>query len=162
MTQNAEIVEMIVKYHSNQNKIDPYIAENVSKITNQNHEIEIDLVEDKGEDLVEEMKDHERCMTQNAEIVEMIVKYHSNQNKTDPYIAENVSKITNQNHEIEIDLVEDKVEDLVEEMKDHEKCMTQNAEIVEMIVKYHSNQRKTDLYIAENVSKTTDNTNKLF
>jgi succinate dehydrogenase flavin-adding protein (antitoxin of CptAB toxin-antitoxin module) len=101
-------------------------------------------------------------MTQNAEIVEMIVKYHSNQNKIDPYIAENVSKITNQNHEIEIDLVEDKGEDLVEEMKDHEKCMTQNAEIVEMIVKYHSNQRKTDLYIAENVSKTTDNTNKLF
>jgi len=101
-------------------------------------------------------------MTQNAEIVEMIVKYHSNQNKIDPYIAENVSKITNQNHEIEIDLVEDKGEDLVEEMKDHEKCMTQNAEIVEMIVKYHSNQRKTDLYIAENVSKITDNTNKLF
>ena len=53
-------------------------------------------------------------------------------------------------------------EDFLEEMKDHEKCMTQNAEIVEMIVKYHSNQRKTDLYIAENVSKITDNTNKLF
>ena len=101
-------------------------------------------------------------MTQNAEIVEMIVKYHSNQNKIDPYIAENASKITNQNHEIEIDLVEDKGEDLVEEMKDHEKCMTQNAEIVEMIVKYHSNQKKTDLYIAENASKITDNTNKLF
>jgi hypothetical protein len=101
-------------------------------------------------------------MTQNAEIVEMIVKYHSNQNKIDPYIAENASKITNQNHEIEIDLVEDKGEDLVEEMKDHERCMTQNAEIVEMIVKYHSNQKKTDLYIAENASKITDNTNKLF
>ena len=101
-------------------------------------------------------------MTQNAEIVEMIVKYHSNQNKIDPYIAENASKITNQNHEIEIDLVEDKGEDLVEEMKDHEKCMTQNAEIVEMIVKYHSNQKKTDLYIAETASKITDNTNKLF
>ena len=101
-------------------------------------------------------------MTQNAEIVEMIVKYHSNQNKIDPYIAENASKITNQNHEIEIDLVEDKVEDLVEEMKDHEKCMMQNAEIVEMIVKYHSNQKKTDLYIAETASKITDNTNKLF
>jgi protein subunit release factor A len=99
---------------------------------------------------------------QNAEIVERIVKYHSNQNKTDLYIAENVSKITNQNHEIEKDLVEDKAVDLVEEMKDHEKCMTQNAEIVEMIVKYHSNQKKTDLYIAENVSKITDNTNKLF
>jgi hypothetical protein len=101
-------------------------------------------------------------MTQNAEIVERIVKYHSNQNKIDPYIAENASKITNQNHEIEIDLVEDKGEDLVEEMKDHERCMTQNAEIVEMIVKYHSNQKKTDLYIAENASKITDNTNKLF
>jgi protein subunit release factor A len=101
-------------------------------------------------------------LTQNAEIVERIVKYHSNQNKIDLYIAENVSKITNQNHEIEKDLVEDKAVDLVEEMKDHEKCMTQNAEIVEMIVKYHSNQKKTDLYIAENVSKITDNTNKLF
>ena len=99
---------------------------------------------------------------QNAEIVERIVKYHSNQNKTDLYIAENVSKITNQNHEIETDLVEDKAEDLVEEMIDHEKCMMQNAEIVEMIVKYHSNQKKTDLYIAENVSKITDNISKLF
>jgi kynureninase len=100
---------------------------------------------------------------QNAEIVERIVKYHSNQNKTDLYIAENVSKITNQNHEIEIDLVEDKVaEDLVEEMRDHEKCTMQNAEIVERIVKYHLDQKKTDLYIAENVSKITDNTNKLF
>jgi len=99
---------------------------------------------------------------QNAEIVERIVKYHSNQNKTDLYIAENASKITNQNHEIEIDLVEDKGEDLVEETIDHERCMTQNAEIVEMIVKYHLDQRKTDLYIAENASKITDNINKLF
>jgi len=40
--------------------------------------------------------------------------------------------------------------------------MTQNAEIVERIVKYHSDQRKTDLYIAENASQITDNTNKLF
>jgi hypothetical protein len=101
-------------------------------------------------------------MMQNAEIVERTVKYHSNQNKIDLYIAENVSKITNQNHEIETDLVEDKAEDLVEEMIDHEKCMMQNAEIVEMIVKYHSNQKKTDLYIAENVSKITDNISKLF
>jgi hypothetical protein len=101
-------------------------------------------------------------MMQNAVIVVPIVKYHFNQKKIDPYIAENVSKITNQNHEIEIDLVEDKGEDLVEETIDHERCMTQNAEIVEMIVKYHFNQKKTDLYIAENVSKITDNTNKLF
>jgi len=33
---------------------------------------------------------------------------------------------------------------------------------VEMIVKYHLDQRKTDLYIAENASKITDNINKLF
>jgi hypothetical protein len=97
----------------------------------------------------------------------MIVKYHSNQNKTDPYIAENASKITNQSHDKVVDLAEDQVEmievlDLVIEMKDHEKCMTQNAEIVEMIVKYHSNQRKTDLYIAEIASKITDNISKLF
>ena len=106
-------------------------------------------------------------MTQNAETVEMIVKYHSNQNKTDPYIAENASKITNQSHDKVADLVEDQVEmievlDLVIEMTDHEKCMTQNVETVEMIVKYHLDQRKTDLYIAENASKITDNTNKLF
>jgi uncharacterized membrane protein len=101
-------------------------------------------------------------MMQNAVIVVPIVKYHFNQKKTDPYIAENVSKITNQHQEIETDLVADKVEDLVEEMIDHVKCMMQNAVIVEMIVKYHFNQKKTDLYIAETVSKITDNTNKLF
>ena len=64
-------------------------------------------------------------------------------------------------------LVEDQVEmievlDLVIEMTDHEKCLTQNAEIVEMIVKYHLDQRKIDLYIAENASKNTDNINKFF
>jgi hypothetical protein len=105
-------------------------------------------------------------LTQNAEIVERIVKYHSNQNKIDPYIAENASKITNQSHDKVVDLVEDQVEmieaDLVEETTDHEKCMTQNAEIVERIVKYHSDQRKTDLFIAENASKITDNISKLF
>jgi carboxylesterase type B len=109
---------------------------------------------------------------QNAETVERIVKYHSNQNKTDLYIAENVSKITNQNQDkvavdlVETEMVETEVAvDLVEieeEMKDHEKCMMQNAETVEMIVKYHSNQKKTDLYIAEIVSKITDNISKLF
>jgi hypothetical protein len=100
--------------------------------------------------------------------VERIVKYHSNQNKTDLYIAENVSKITNQNQDkVAVDLVETEMAevDLVEieeEMIDHEKCLMQNAETVEMIVKYHSNQKKTDLYIAEIVSKITDNISKLF
>ena len=43
-----------------------------------------------------------------------------------------------------------------------DKCLMQNAETVELIVKYHFNQKKTDLYTAENVSKTIDNSNKLF
>ena len=51
---------------------------------------------------------------------------------------------------------------LVTETIDHEKCLTQNAETVETIVKYHLDQRKTDLYTAENASKITDNINKLF
>jgi hypothetical protein len=54
------------------------------------------------------------------------------------------------------------VEDQVEEMIDHEKCLTQNAPTVEMIVNYHSNQEKTDLCIVENVSKITDKITKLF
>ena len=87
----------------------------------------------------------------NAVIVVPIVKYHFNQKKRDLYIAENVSEITDQHQEIETDLV---VEDLVEEMIDHDKCMMQNAVIVVPIVKYHFNQKKTDLYIAENVSKS--------
>ncbi|GIS74041.1 MAG: hypothetical protein CM1200mP11_2560 [Nitrosopumilaceae archaeon] len=38
----------------------------------------------------------------------------------------------------------------------------QNAVIVEPIVKYHFNQKKADLYIAENVSKITDNKTNCF
>jgi hypothetical protein len=52
--------------------------------------------------------------------------------------------------------------DLVEAMTDHEKCLTQNAATVEMIVKYHSNQKTTDLFIAENVSKNINKINRLF
>ncbi len=58
-------------------------------------------------------------------------------------------------------IVEDQVA-TVEEMTDHEKCLTQNVLTVEMIVRYHSNQKTTDLFIAENVSKITDKITKLF
>lgn len=104
-------------------------------------------------------------MTQNAGTVERIVKYHSNQNKTDQYIAENASKNINQNHEKVADLVENQMIealDLVTEMRDHEKCLTQNAETVETILKYHLDQKKIDLYIAENASKITDNITNYF
>jgi hypothetical protein len=108
----------------------------------------------------------EKCTPLHVVTVEMNVKYHSNQKKTDLFIAENVSKTTNLNQDkVGVDLVEDPaVDDLVEievldlviEMTDHEKCMTQNVVTVELIVKYHSNQEKTDLFIAENASKATN------
>jgi hypothetical protein len=106
----------------------------------------------------------EKCTPLHVVTVEMNVKYHSNQKKTDLFIAENASKITNQHQEkvavdleedLAVDLVEIEVLDLVIETTDHEKCMTQNVVTVEMIVKSHSNQEKTDLFIAENASKTT-------
>ena len=40
-------------------------------------------------------------------------------------------------------------------MIDQEKCSKQHAATVEMNVKYHSSQKTTDLFIAENVSKNT-------
>jgi len=99
----------------------------------------------------------------------MIVKYHSSQKMTDLFIAESVSKITNQNQDLVVVDLEDQVAmvatealDLVEETTDHVKCLTQNAETVEMIVKYHSSQKMTDLFIAESVSKITNNIRKSF
>ena len=41
-----------------------------------------------------EMIDQEKCLPQHVVTVEMNVKYHSNQETKDQYIAENVSKIT--------------------------------------------------------------------
>jgi hypothetical protein len=115
----------------------------------------------------------EKCLTQNALTVEMIVNCHLSLKTIDLCIVENVSKIINQHQEVvAAAMVEDQaaaamVEDqvaaaMVEEMIDHEKCLTQNALTVEMIVNYHSNQKKTDLCIVENVSKITDRITKLF
>jgi len=111
----------------------------------------------------------ERCLMQNAGIVEMTVKYHSNPKKTDLYIAKIASKNTNQSHVVVPDLVEDRimvevteeteVPDLVDAMTDQERCLMQNVVTVEMTVKYHSNPKKTDLYIAENASKIIDDRN---
>jgi len=53
------------------------------------------------------------------------------------------------------------VPDLLEETTDQEKCLPQLVVIVEMNVRYHSNQKKTDLFIAMNASKITD-VSKLF
>jgi predicted P-loop ATPase/GTPase len=106
----------------------------------------------------------EKCSPQNAVTVEMNVKYHSSQKTTDLFIAESASKITNPHQDLVEDLVatvETEVLDLVEEMIDHEKCLTQNAVTVEMIVKSHLDQKTTDLFIAESVSKITNKVKKI-
>jgi len=99
----------------------------------------------------------------------MNVKYHSNQKMTDQFIAENVSKSINHRNVVvvlamvEVAMVEDLAmaedPDLAETI-DQEKCSKQHAGIVGMNVKYHSNQKMTDQFIAENVSKTTNKTRK--
>jgi hypothetical protein len=128
----------------------------------------------------------EKCLTQNALTVGMIVSYHLSLKTIGLCIVENVSKIINQHQEVvvaamvedqvvaamvedqvaaamvEDQVVEDQVAAMVEETIDHEKCLTQNALTVGMIVNYHSNQEKTDLCIVENVSKITDKITKLF
>ena len=126
-----------------------------------------------------------KCLMQLAVTVEINAKYHSSQKKTDLFIVENVSKNINQNEVVGIDLeadlevmaepeapvmaeteapvmAETEAPVLVEEMTGHEKCLMQNAEIVEMIAKYHSSQKKTDLFIAMNASKNTETISKLF
>jgi len=114
----------------------------------------------------------ERCLLQPVVTVEMNVKYHSSQKMTDLFIAENVSKIINPKNVAEaLDLAEDRVmvemtevQGLVEvqETTDQERCLLQPVVTVEMNVKYHSSQKMTDLFIAENVTKITDKISKLF
>ena len=115
------------------------------------------------------MIEKEKCSLQNAGIVETIVKCHFSLKRTDLFIAETVSKITNLHHDlVEDDLEEDLaamavigVLDLVEETTDHVKCLTQNAETVETIVRCHSSLKRKDLFIAETVSKITDKIKKI-
>ncbi len=112
------------------------------------------------------MIEKEKCSLLNAGIVETIVKCHSSPKRTDLFIAETVSKITNLHQDLVAeDLAEDlaviEALDLVEETTDHVKCLTQNAETVETIVKCHSSPKRTDLFIAETVSKITDKIRKI-
>ncbi len=103
--------------------------------------------------------------------MEMNAKYHSNQKTTDLFIAETVSKIiSHKNVVVVLDLTEDRVmvemievPSLVEvqETRDQEKCLPQPVVTVEMNVKYHSGQKTTDLFIAQNVSKSINKISKL-
>ncbi len=60
------------------------------------------------------------------------------------------------------EMTEDPVMAEGQETIDQEKCLPQPVVTVEMNVKYHSSQKTTDLFIAENVFKITDKVSKLF
>jgi hypothetical protein len=123
--------------------------------------------------LIEIEKD--KCLLQHVANVETNVKYHSIQQATDQYTAENVSKIINQNVVV-LGLAEDQAleEDLAmvegQEMTeapgmvevqetDHDKCSRQPVVTVEMSVKCHSSQKRKDQFIATIVSKIINKIN---
>jgi len=86
------------------------------------------------------------------------VKYHSSQEETSLFIVTNAFRSTNHKAEA-ADLAEmtevvteaDSTE--VQETTDHEKCTKQHVVTVATNVKYHSSQRRTDLFIARNASQ---------
>ena len=86
------------------------------------------------------------------------VKYHSSQEETSLFIVTNAFRSTNHKAEA-ADLAEvtevvteaDTTE--VQETTDHEKCTKQHVATVATSVKYHSSQRRTDLFIARNASQ---------
>ena len=86
------------------------------------------------------------------------VKYHSSQEETSLLIVTNAFRSTNHKAEA-ADLAEmtevvteaDSTE--VQETTDHEKCTKQHVATVATNVKYHSSQRRTDLFIVRNASQ---------
>jgi len=101
--QLVEIVARHAKFHSSQDRTNQSTAMNVFQTINQHLEeaqvvedleAEVDLVEE--EDLAEEealTEDHEKCTKRLVEIVVKIVKFHSNQDKTNQSTAANAFKV---------------------------------------------------------------------
>ena len=118
------------------------------------------------------MIEKEKCSPQNAGTVEMIVKCQFKPKEDRPVYCRECF----QNHKpapragggdrfgdpAAMVVVATEALDLVDETADHAKCSMQNAETVEMIVRYHSSQKKTDLFIAENASRTTNKVKNRF
>jgi len=108
----------------------------------------------------------EKCLQQHVVTAETNARYHSSQKRTDLSIAESASKITNpQKEAVVLDLAADPVMvEVIEalgsvagqEMTDHEKCLQQHVATAETNARYHSSQKRTDLSIAMNASKTTE------
>ena len=87
------------------------------------------------------------------------VKYHSSQEETSLFIVTNAFRSTNHKAEaadlaeaIEV-VTEAAVTTEVQETTDHEKCTKQHVATVATSVKYHSSQKRTDLFIAGNASQ---------
>jgi len=93
-----------------------------------------------------------------VETVVKIAKFHLSQDKTSLFIVTNSFRSTNHKAEA-ADLAEmtevvteaDSTE--VQETTDHEKCTKQHVATVATSVKYHSSQKRTDLFIARNASQ---------
>jgi len=86
------------------------------------------------------------------------VKYHSSQEETSLFIVTNAFRSTNHKAEAadlaemtEVVIEADSTE--VQETTDHEKCTKQHVATVATSVKYHSSQKRTDLFIARNASQ---------
>ena len=87
------------------------------------------------------------------------VKYHLSQEETSLFIVTNAFRSTNHKAEaadlaeaIEV-VTEAAVTTEVQETTDHEKCTKQHVATVATSVKYHSSQKRTDLFIARNASQ---------
>jgi ribonuclease HI len=87
------------------------------------------------------------------------VKYHSSQEETSLFIVTNAFRSTNHKAEaadlaeaIEV-VTEAAVTTEVQETTDHEKCTKQHVATVATSVKYHSSQKRTDLFIVRNASQ---------
>ena len=115
-----------------------------------------------------------------VEIVEIHVRFHLSQDKTDQFIVMTVFLTTDQNEVIveEADLVETVVvEDLVdvepadmaetdvvvedlEEIDPHERCTQLHVQSVEQNAKFHSNQTEKSQFIVMTASKTRNQQEK--
>ena len=87
------------------------------------------------------------------------VKYHSSQEEISLFIVTNAFRSTNHKAEAAdlaevIEVVTEAGSTEVQETTDHEKCTRQHVATVATNVKYHSSQKRTDLFIARTVSKT--------
>ncbi len=113
-------------------------------------------------DLIEVRKiiEAEKHTKQLVVTVETNVKYHSNQNMTDLFIAKNVSKITNhKNVAVALDLTEDQV--MVEpteaqDTEDHEMTEAQDTEDHEMIEAQDTEDHEMTEAPATAVQETTE------